>query len=215
MNYINIDTWNKTQWVNTKEFIVLHHTWDYTIKSVINTFTNKNSKASAHYVIDIDWSVYKLWDDSDILWHAWVSTWKWKTDMNRYSIWIEVVWPNNKIFTHPQYVTLKELIKELSDKYNIPVGNIIRHKDIAPKRKTDLSDVFWNKYHHTYNDFIKSIFNIQEITGQYEKIFIEKYGESSIYKDIAWAIKQFPDNKELIYFILIWMERIVDKQNLT
>lgn len=37
---------------------------------------------------------------------------------------------------------------------------MIRHKDIAPGRKTDIADTFWNNDFKTYSDWINSLFTI-------------------------------------------------------
>ena len=34
--------------------------------------------------------------------------------------------------------------------FKIPMTNVLRHKDIAPKRKVDIADTFWNDKYLTY-----------------------------------------------------------------
>lgn len=46
-----------------------------------------------HYCIDENGDKYKLGNDTDILWHAGESSWDGKTDLNKYSIGIEVIGP--------------------------------------------------------------------------------------------------------------------------
>lgn len=148
-----LQTKNITPWINTKEFIVLHHTatQEWTIKWVLNTLTTW--AVSCHYVIDINWDIYKIWNDDNILWHAWVSFWQWKENLNQYSIWIEVIWPLKRWFTNEQKKSVKELVSFLMEKYNIKPENLIRHKDIAPWRKTDIADIFWNNEFKTWKDY--------------------------------------------------------------
>jgi len=160
-----LETKNKTPGVNTCEYIILHHTatWEWTIKWVINWFI-WSRQASAHYVIDTNGDIYKIWNDKDVLWHAWLSKWQWKTDLNKYSIWIEIIWPlANWWFTDKQKDSTGELLKYLSDKYGIKKENILRHKDISPGRKTDIADSFWNKKFKTFDDYKNSLFVKKEI----------------------------------------------------
>lgn len=204
MQKIKLLTKNITPWVNTKEFIILHHTGDYPIKSIISTLTTW--KVSCHYIVDRDWKLYQVWNEEDILWHAGISSWKWRNDMNKYSIGIEVVWP---IFTDAQKVSVKELVREIAQRNSIKEENILRHKDISPWRKVDIDDSFWNKDFKTYKDFISSIFGNM---GEYEKLFKSKYSESSIYWDIEGLIVKTWWNRELIFALLIGFERIIQKK---
>lgn len=149
---------NNTSWKrNTKEYIVLHHTatWHWTIAWVLNAFKRSGSLVSAHYVIDTNWDLYKFNSDNDILWHAWISEWEWKTGLNKYSIWIEIIGPL-PWFTTAQKKTFRDLTKSLMLQYNIPSQKIIRHKDIAPNRKVDINDSFWNDDYNTREDFQRS-----------------------------------------------------------
>lgn len=146
-----LQTKNITPWKNTRQFIILHHTatWYNTINWVLNTLTKWT--VSCHYVVDTNWDKYKIWATDNILWHAWISEyWKYK-DMNRYSIWIEVIWPL-PWFTNEQKKSVKELVEHLMFKFNIPKENILRHKDIT-NRKIDIDDSFWNKEYKTFKDF--------------------------------------------------------------
>lgn len=160
-----LKTKNITPGVNTCEYVILHHTatWEWTIKWVINWFV-WSRQASAHYVIDTNGDIYKIWNDTAILWHAWLSKWQWKNDLNKYSIWIEVIWPlTNWWFTDNQKKSVWELLKYLSDKYGIKKENILRHKDISPGRKTDIADSFWNKDFQTFEDYKNNLFDKKEI----------------------------------------------------
>lgn len=149
-----------TKWTNTCEYIVLHHTatWAWTIKWVLDWLYRRWDYASCHFVIDVNGDSYKLWDPKDILWHAGKSAWKWRSDMNNYSVWIEFIWPlNDWWFTDEQKETWKWLIQHLMKVLNIPSENVIRHKDIAPHRKNDIADTFWNKEFKTYKEFTQSL----------------------------------------------------------
>lgn len=158
-----LQTKNKTTGVNTCQFIILHHTatQEGTIEGVLSALTV--GLVSCHYVVDTNGDVYKIWDDKDILWHAGISSWGKLKNMNRYSIWIEVIWPlKNEWFTDDQRESVKTLIKELSQKYGIPKENILRHKDITT-RKVDIADSFWNVYRKSWEEFKNDLFSNKPI----------------------------------------------------
>lgn len=51
---------------------------------------------------------------------------------------------------------MRELCSFLVGSLGIPVENIIRHKDIAPGRKVDVDDSFWNNEYKTFTDYQNS-----------------------------------------------------------
>ena len=68
-------TKNVSKGVNSKEFIILHHTAtaEGSIKGVLRTLTV--GAVSVHYVIDTNGDTYKIGEDNMILWHAGRSSW--------------------------------------------------------------------------------------------------------------------------------------------
>lgn len=135
-----------TKGINTCQYICLHHTGtkEWTIKGVLDGLYRRADYASCHFVVDANWDCYKIWDPKDILWHAGVSSW-WKlTDMNNHSIGIEVIWPlSDWWFTKEQKIMTKRLVQHLMWAFKIPMEHVLRHRDIAPKRKVDIADTFW------------------------------------------------------------------------
>lgn len=159
-----LTTASKYAGTNTCEFIILHHTAtkENTIKGVLNHLTT-SGQASCHYVVDTNGDIYKIGNDKDILWHAGASEWKEKKDkygsLNSYSIGIEIIGPlSDGGFTDAQRSSVAIIVKELASKYSVPKENILRHKDIAPKRKTDVADSFWIKQFGSYDQYINSLF---------------------------------------------------------
>lgn len=155
-----LQTSKKTSWVNTCQFIILHHTAWWTFDSNCTLLSTWSAQASCHYIVWYNWEVGKIWNDTDILWHAGQSNWWTLEDMNNYSIWIEVVWPDqNWWFSQTQMNKVNELVVFLAREHNIPKQNILRHKDIAPGRKTDIADTFWNTNFSSYSEYINNLFN--------------------------------------------------------
>lgn len=74
--------------------------------------------------------------------------------MNRYSIWIEIIGPLPNIwFTQEQRFIVKRLVEHLMKVFNIPKNRVIRHKDIAPGRKTDVADALWADRYMSFDEY--------------------------------------------------------------
>lgn len=146
---------------NTCQFVILHHTGtaEGTINGVLDWLYRRADYASCHYVVDTNGDAYKIGNDTDILRHAGESHRKGLTNMNQYSIWIEIIWPlADGGFTDKQRETVAKLTLELCTIHKIPKENVLRHKDIAPGRKVDVADSFWNKKRKTFEEFKSFIF---------------------------------------------------------
>jgi N-acetyl-anhydromuramyl-L-alanine amidase AmpD len=64
---------------------------------------------------------------------------------------------SNGSFTDSQRVEVRKLIQHLMAVFKIPKQNVLRHRDIAPKRKTDIADTFWNNAYKTWADYQNSL----------------------------------------------------------
>ncbi|WP_224249610.1 N-acetylmuramoyl-L-alanine amidase [Hyalangium gracile] len=125
--------------------IIMHHTASNNAAQDLVQLTKKGTGVSAHYLIAPDGTVYQLVDDDKRAWHAGVSAIREeKTDVNSRSIGIELT--NDGLgktpFTEEQYEALEKLVPYLAVTYDIPMENILGHRDVAPKRKTDPADNF-------------------------------------------------------------------------
>ena len=75
------------------QLIVIHYTGGQTAQSAIDWLVNPKSMVSTHLVIGKDGAITQLVPFDTIAWHAGVSTCKGLTDLNRYSIGIELDYP--------------------------------------------------------------------------------------------------------------------------
>lgn len=170
-------TVNKSIWVNTCEYIILHHTAskEWSINWIINSFTwntKSNNPVSAHFVIDTNWDAYKIGDPKNILWHAGVSEWNGKKNMNNYSMGIEIIWPlSDGGFTDAQRKTVRDLVQHLMAVFNIPSDRVLRHADLtnawsakwilwdgkSRSRKVDVADSFWKIDRTLFSEYQKSL----------------------------------------------------------
>lgn len=169
-----VGTTKKHPWKNTMQYIIVHHTAWWTFISNMDLLSVGKRPASVQYVVWPAGETWKIWNDSDILWHAWKSCWDWKIDkyesFSSYSIWIEVVsdWYN---YTDIQRSKTKDLILYLMDKYKIPAANVLRHADIthaksmqwvlrdwySKSRKWDIWQNFWNISYKSWQDYQNSL----------------------------------------------------------
>ena len=132
------------------EMLVFHYTGMETAQAALDRLRDPEAKVSAHYVVDEDGEVYSLVDEDKRAWHAGVSSWKGKTDINSRSVGIEIVNPGHEFGYRPfpdgQIKSVVSLSQKIIKRYDILSENIVGHSDIAPKRKTDPGELFpWKK----------------------------------------------------------------------
>ncbi len=128
--------------------IILHSSYDalgndpFSVSGVIAEY--KQAQVSPHYLIARDGTIYQLVSDQNIAWHAGVAKMPdGRTDVNSFSIGIEIINTQDGKFTDQQYSAVNRLIGDLKNKY--PIKNILGHSDIAPGRKTDPWGIAWKK----------------------------------------------------------------------
>lgn len=73
--------------------LVMHYTGALSASSAINTLINPAYKVSAHLVLGMDGAVTQLVPFNVVAWHAGKSAWKKKSNVNSFSIGIEMVNP--------------------------------------------------------------------------------------------------------------------------
>lgn len=135
------------------DMLVLHYTDMKSTKEALNWLVNPVSQVSAHYLLSETGDVYALVEDSKRAWHAGNSFWKGRTDINSYSIGIELANPGHSHgytpFPEAQIDALIELCLRLKARWDIPSCHVLGHSDIAPQRKQDPGHLFpWEKLHH-------------------------------------------------------------------
>lgn len=128
------------------EFLVLHYTATNNQAS-LKILSEHN--VSSHYLITDHAQpiVYELVDESRRAWHAGVSQWYDRTDLNSASIGIEIVNPGKQDgqwtpYPQAQIDTLITLVNDIVNRHQIKPHNIIGHSDIAPQRKIDPGPLF-------------------------------------------------------------------------
>ncbi|EOR69042.1 N-acetylmuramoyl-L-alanine amidase [Yersinia enterocolitica] len=136
-------------------FLVLHYTAE-NFENSINSLTGNN--VSVHYLVpDLDDDSYKkagfnnirifnLVDENARAWHAGVSSWAGRANINDTSIGIEIVnlaTEHSDVFDFPPYpenqiAAVKQLAANILQRYpDISPTHVVAHSDIAPTRKSD------------------------------------------------------------------------------
>ena len=168
-----IQTFQSESFSTRIRFVVIHYTsidWENSLK----VLTNERYEVSSHYLIPEDGDdtysdqikIFQLVDEENRAWHAGISQWEERTNINDQSIGIELVnqaecsvrqgsqydYTNNYIclfseFDSEQIDQLILLLKDILSRHDeIKPTYIVGHSDISPDRKFDPGPKFpWKK----------------------------------------------------------------------
>ncbi len=81
------------------ELIVMHYTASYEGQSPVQTFLNPSSKASAHFVVDVNGAITQLVSIRDDAWHVGGGVWNGRDNVNHFAVGIEIVNPGYHVKT--------------------------------------------------------------------------------------------------------------------
>lgn len=156
----NTTNFSKTN--NSQKYIVIHDTANESPKAGANShreyFQNNNRHVSIHYIVDKtkiihalqdNYSAHHVGDRGNIL----------GDKTNHTTIGIELCVNDKK--GSEGWEMVKEncvyLVKELMEKYNIPVDRVIMHKDasgkLCPARLIDNNNKEWNKFKENLDNY--------------------------------------------------------------
>lgn len=141
-------------------FLVMHYT---ALDDYHSLKTLTKNLVSAHYLVPKEPQliqdkpvVFELVDENKRAWHAGVSSWNGRTNLNDTSIGIEIVNPGYTDsllgrrtwypFNENQIVAVAAIAKDIIQRYQISPDNVLGHSDIAPLRKQDPGKLFpWER----------------------------------------------------------------------
>ncbi|MEN1925378.1 N-acetylmuramoyl-L-alanine amidase [Luteimonas qiangzhengi] len=136
--------------VRRPSLIVVHFTQQGSVEESLHTLRTANShgRVSSHYLVGKDGSLYQLVADEHRAWHAGAGSWRGMSDVNSFSLGIELDNNGSEPFTEPLVDTLLVLLEDLTDRWGIARENVIGHSDLAPTRKVDPGPLFpWKRLH--------------------------------------------------------------------
>lgn len=147
MKILSSPNYNKRPADTTIDTLVIHYTGMKSSEDAIKHLCNSKAKVSCHYVIDEDGEIFQLVEERYRAWHAGVSYWRGRDNINNFSIGIELINPGHEFgyrhFPEKQIKSLIELCKLiLKRNIHIEPRNIVGHSDIAPLRKEDPGELF-------------------------------------------------------------------------
>jgi len=142
--------WNDRPAGSIIDTVILHYTGMKSGAEALSRLCDANAAVSAHYLIEEDGQLFQLVDDDKRAWHAGVSSWQGRSNINDCSIGIELVNPGHEFgyqdFPALQIVRLIELLVMLKRRHCIPNPRFLGHSDIAPLRKADPGERFpWQR----------------------------------------------------------------------
>jgi len=128
------------------DMLILHYTGMRTAREALDRLCDPAAKVGAHYLIDEDGTVTRLVAEEKRAWHAGISSWRGRRDINGASIGIELVNPGHEFgyrhFPGPQMAALEALAKGILGRHPIPPRHVVGHSDVAPLRKQDPGEFF-------------------------------------------------------------------------
>ena len=132
------------------DMIVLHYTGMKTGSEALERLCDPTAKVSAHYLVEEDGTVFALVDEEQRAWHAGVSHWQGRDNVNGCSIGIEIVNPGHdwgyRPFPEAQIASVIALMHDIRARHHVPPARIVGHSDVAPARKADPGELFpWDR----------------------------------------------------------------------
>lgn len=115
---------------------------EYDVDKLIAEY--KEYGVAPHYLIDRQGNVYQLVQDKNIAYHAGTSSVPdGRTNVNNFSLGIEMMNTKTDEYSAAQYGVLNKLISNIKTKYKIKY--VLGHNQIAPGRKDDPWNFKWDK----------------------------------------------------------------------
>lgn len=128
------------------DMLILHYTGMLDRAAALARLIDPTAKVSAHYLIGEDGTVVRLVPELRRAWHAGVSYWRGRTDINSASIGIELVNPGHEFgyrdFPSAQMTALAALAADIVRRHGIPPRHVLGHSDVAVGRKQDPGERF-------------------------------------------------------------------------
>ncbi len=128
------------------DMLVLHYTGMPTGAEALARLRDPAARVSAHWLVEEDGQILRLVPEHRRAWHAGVSRWRGRGDVNGRSVGVEIVNPGHEFgyrsFPDSQMAAVVALCQRIVARHGIGPGGVVGHSDIAPTRKEDPGELF-------------------------------------------------------------------------
>jgi N-acetylmuramoyl-L-alanine amidase len=150
MNVIDAPSPNFDARTAPPDVLVLHYTGMRTGEEALARLRDPEARVSSHYLVEEDGRVFRLVAEERRAWHAGVSFWRGRRNVNSDSIGIEIVNPGHEFgyrpFPEAQVAAVLDLTAEIRSRWTIEDRDVVGHSDVAPDRKIDPGELFpWKR----------------------------------------------------------------------
>lgn len=126
--------------------LILHYTGMATGAAAEAWLCNPASEVSSHYLVYEDGRIVQMVREADRAWHAGRGSWGGRSDVNSFSIGIEIVNPGHELgyadFPSAQIDAVIALCLDIGRRHDITPERVLAHSDVAPGRKADPGEKF-------------------------------------------------------------------------
>lgn len=119
--------------------VVWHHSCGG-YEGTVDWCRRKQAQVSYHCVIDLNGNRTTLGTDDKVMWHAGVSSWSGRQWANRFMIGVSFTGDTNNRDLRPLEIeSAMDWLKSRWEKYGWNLERMLRHADVSPGRKDDVS----------------------------------------------------------------------------
>lgn len=126
--------------------LILHYTGMVTGEAAESWLCTPESEVSSHYLVHEDGRVVQMVREGDRAWHAGQGSWRGRSDVNSFSIGIEIVNPGPLAgfppFPDVQIEAVASMCRDICARHHIAPQRVLAHSDVAPGRKSDPGERF-------------------------------------------------------------------------
>lgn len=140
------------------EGIVLHATEDAGNEArALSWLCSPESRTSYHLLVTRDGRVVRLVGDQQRAWHAGLSSWRGKRDVNSITLGIAIANRNDgEPYTAAQYRRVSEIVAHYC-RQGLSPDDVISHAEIAPGRRTDPLGWDWHRLRAMVNHQLQPV----------------------------------------------------------
>ncbi len=112
----------------TSTSYIILHTTEAEAKSALNKL---KERGEAHYCVTRDGTIYRIIDKDRVAYHCGRSMWNGRTNIDQYSVGIEIIGYHDKPLTNAQYTAVRGLVKALQSIYAVKDYAVMPHSQVA------------------------------------------------------------------------------------